>query len=658
MTVSKIVAAAASSAGSDPLDVDDVFSTFLYDGNGSARSINNGVDLGGKGGLVWFKQTNTSRDHGLFDTERGTGKYLITNDTNVEAATSTMLSAFNSDGFSLAGGGGIVNNSAGSYVSYSFRKAEKFFDVVTWTGDGTANRNIAHNLGSAPGHIAIKKRLGGSNTGWVNWHRTFTGDGKSLFWNTDEALYNGGSTNGVFGDASNMTSTHFQLGGTGNISYINENNSTYVAYVFAHNNGDGTFGPNEDQDIIKCGSYNGNNGSQEINLGFEPQWIMTKNISYNSTDWGIFDTQRLWWNSAASGDSVWIVPNNNNAQSGIARFYPTATGFGFTTENGSHMNESGNTYIYMAIRKGSLFVPENASDVFDVDTMTGTSGSQGGFRSTFRVDFALDRTNVTTSGYIRPSARLTGTRRLTTSANDTESNQSAYEYDYMTGWYNQSSSDSNYYSWMWQRAPKFCDVVAWKGNGSAQNIAHNLEVTPEMIWIKARNLAENWCVFHKDISPSKFLRLNSNAAQIDDTSATRFAGAYPNSSTFPIGSDNEVNGNGYYYSAYLFSTLAGISKVGSYTGTGSSQTIDCGFTNGARFIIIKRANHAEDWLLHDSERGIISGSGDPYLTLNSSDSQLTSQNYVDPHSSGFTVPTGDSQTNNENDTYIFYAIAI
>ena len=138
MTASKIVAAAASGAGSKLLDVNDVFSTFLYDGNGSARSINNGVDLAGKGGLVWFKQYNTSRDHGLFDTERGTGKYLVTNDTAGEATTSTMLSAFNSDGFSLAGGGGIVNNGTGNYVSYSFRRAEKFFDVVKITGDGTS----------------------------------------------------------------------------------------------------------------------------------------------------------------------------------------------------------------------------------------------------------------------------------------------------------------------------------------------------------------------------------------------------------------------------------------------------------------------------------------------------------------------------------------
>ena len=35
--------------------IEDVFSTFLYTGDGTSRSINNGIDLAGKGGLVWIK---------------------------------------------------------------------------------------------------------------------------------------------------------------------------------------------------------------------------------------------------------------------------------------------------------------------------------------------------------------------------------------------------------------------------------------------------------------------------------------------------------------------------------------------------------------------------------------------------------------------------
>ena len=77
MTASKIVAAAASSAGSGPLDVSDVFSTHLYTGNNSTQTITNGIDLSGKGGMVWTKNRDSAFSHFLYDTERGATKYIM-----------------------------------------------------------------------------------------------------------------------------------------------------------------------------------------------------------------------------------------------------------------------------------------------------------------------------------------------------------------------------------------------------------------------------------------------------------------------------------------------------------------------------------------------------------------------------------------------------
>ncbi len=57
----KMLMAAAGSAGGAGLDVDEVFSTFLYEGNNSAQTITNGIDLSGEGGLVWTK----ARDYGV-----------------------------------------------------------------------------------------------------------------------------------------------------------------------------------------------------------------------------------------------------------------------------------------------------------------------------------------------------------------------------------------------------------------------------------------------------------------------------------------------------------------------------------------------------------------------------------------------------------------
>jgi hypothetical protein len=126
---------------------------------------------------------------------------------------------------------------------------------------------------------------------------------------------------------------------------------------------------------------------------------------------------------------------------------------------------------------------------------------------------------------------------------------------------------------------------------------------------------------------------------------------------FSTGGAVAANLSGSTYIAYLFATLPGISKVGSYTGTGNAINVDCGFSAGARFILIKRTDSTGDWYVYDTVRGIVSGN-DPYLLLNSSAAEVTNTDYIDPLSSGFTVtssaPTG---LNASGGTYIFLAIA-
>ena len=101
----------------------------------------------------------------------------------------------------------------------------------------------------------------------------------------------------------------------------------------------------------------------------------------------------------------------------------------------------------------------------------------------------------------------------------------------------------------------------------------------------------------------------------------------------------------------------GVSKVGSYTGNGSSQTINCAFTTGARFVLIKRTDSTGGWLVWDSARGIVAGN-DPYLALNSTAAQVTSDDSVDTDNTGFVVnQVAASNINVNAATYIFLAIA-
>ena len=167
----------ASGASGETTYVDDVFSTYLYKGNDSTITVNNGIDLSTEGGLVWTKTRNTSYNHFLFDTARGTQTALSTSLNNANFNETKGVTSFNTNGFTIGGSGGDggFNASGTNYNSWTFRKAPGFFDVVTWTGNSDTNQTISHSLKSRPGMI-IAKRTDSSTTGdWVVYHRDHAG---------------------------------------------------------------------------------------------------------------------------------------------------------------------------------------------------------------------------------------------------------------------------------------------------------------------------------------------------------------------------------------------------------------------------------------------------------------------------------------------------
>jgi len=173
--------------------------------------------------------------------------------------------------------------------------------------------------------------------------------------------------------------------------------------------------------------------------------------------------------------------------------------------------------------------------------------------------------------------------------------------------------------------------------------------------VKQRSATNAWQVYSSALANTEYLVLNTTAAKAPG--ATRWNSTTPTSTVFSIGTASEVNTSTATYVAYLFATCAGVSKVGSYTGTGALQTVNCGFTGGARFVLIKRTDSTGDWYVYDSARGISSGN-DPYLFLNSTAAEVTGTNYVDTTSVGFQVTAAAPAGLNANGgTYIFLAIA-
>ena len=662
------VAGQAANTLSKPLDITDVFSTYLYTGTNATQTITNGIDLAGEGGLVWLKNRNTVSSHSLHDTERTPSYQLVSNSTAAEDTLYGDLTSFNSNGFSLGTGGGgnnIANTSA--IASWTFRKAPKFFDVVTYTGTGSA-QTISHNLESVPGMIVVKKTNGTGD--WLVYHRhahigqTYQPLPERKYLNLND---NGSVSHGtglMWGDTP-PTDTAFSVSTD---TQSNNNGDTYVAYLFAHNDGDGGFGPNGDADIIKCGSYTGNGSTTgpTVDLGFEPQWVLVKRTD-STGNWLLQDNMR----SLSLTNTDMLFPNLSNAATTGAypSVVPTATGF-YIGDNGTNYNANGGTYIYMAIRRGPLAVPEDATEVFQSFLRTGTSSPTTITGLDLTPDLILP-TARNTSAY--PTAvidRLRGPaltgglmRTFSTAAESTESGITGFDvqngFEMGSGPYG-NNAGKTYVFHLWKRAPGFFDVVAYKGQDTlGAAIPHNLGVAPELIIIKSRNAARDWMVALPLVGPdgrAQSLSLNLSSA-VRNERMFPSGGSLPDENNFYLASENSVNTSSDNYIAYLFASAPGVSKVGSYTGNGSSQTIDCGFTSGARFVLIKRTDSTGHWYVWDTERGIVTGN-DPYIRYNWVANEVTSDDSIDPDNSGFIVnQVAATDINVSSADYIFYAIA-
>lgn len=325
------------------LNVADVFSVDLYTGNGSNRSIVNGVNLATRGGLVWGKNRSASADHWLYDTLRGDEKPLASNTTSAEADNSTAnfgVTGFNADGFNIGGGdaGAKWNTAANNYWTATFRRAKKFFDVVTYTGTGVA-RTIAHSLGVVPGMILVKAygnmgSLGGASD-WQVYHVS-TGNTNRLVLNSTGAAVDVAD---ACWNATTPTDSVFSLGTNSN---VNSNGVEYVAYLFAHDT--------SATGIIQCGSYTGNGSSTgpTVSLGWQPQFLLTKRSSGGTSDWIMFDSTR----GMGSGGDKQLFANLSNAEDTADFISVSSTGFAPTTTSGE-INANGSEYVYLAIKEAA-----------------------------------------------------------------------------------------------------------------------------------------------------------------------------------------------------------------------------------------------------------------------------------------------------------------
>ena len=314
-------------------DPEAYFQTKLYTGNGTTQSITLDGDTDMQPDLVWIKERNNDKDHQIADAVRGADLVLESNENSADISAVNLVTAFNSDGFSL-GDHNELNDSSDTYVAWNWKEsATAGFDIVSYTGTGSA-KTEAHSLSAVPKFIIFKNR--DTTADWKVYH-VGIGAEKWLKFNTTDAA---GDSAGNFNDTE-PTSSVFSLGDDAG---TNGDTNATIAYAFA-----------EKQGFSKFGSYIG--GSDPfVYLGFRPAFIMFKNASAVE-NYRIIDNKRDTYNPAVAH----IYPNLSNAEGSGASYsdYCDFLSNGFKIRSGAgEIDGSGNTIIYMAFAEAP-FVNSN-----------------------------------------------------------------------------------------------------------------------------------------------------------------------------------------------------------------------------------------------------------------------------------------------------------
>ena len=435
---------------------------------------------------------------------------------------------------------------------------------------------------------------------------------------------------------------------------VTTNNSIFYDSTLAN-----VFGEGRDQSIVNCGYYTGNGASlgPETHLGFEPQWVMVKRVDADA-DWLVWDIMRGIVTGGSTSDPM-LYPNEEYAESTtIYRMDLTSRGFKITSSNGA-INANGGKYIYMAIRRPDPLVGKPAlvgTDVFAIDNDTNANPD---FRSNFPVDFAFAKNAATSSGWWT-SARLAQSNRLYINEQSAEAAGSTWcDFDWgdPDGW-STGNFNTDVYSWMFKRHAGF-DVVAYRGDGASggQYLPHNLNAVPEMIWCKSRSQSSSyWGVYHIGLNAgsgsgaeSKRLDLHDNGAEVNSSFWNHTA---PTSEMFSVG-NTWTQSEGDQYIAMLFASVPGISKVGYYTGSSGSVTINLGFT--PKFLIFKNIDATANWAVFDTMRGI-TDAWSPVLNFNNTNVQAAFDK-LNTTTNGIIVENGSNYVNLDGNHYIYYAHA-
>jgi hypothetical protein len=198
-------------------------------------------------------------------------------------------------------------------------------------------------------------------------------------------------------------------------------------------------------------------------------------------------------------------------------------------------------------------------------------------------------------------------------------------------------------------------IVSYVGTGTTSTIGHGLSSAPDMIITKNRDIVDGWFTYHSSLGSDQYMNFWTTAA-VGTTLADYWGPNEPTSSVFGIGTWGGNNTNGNNYIAYCFSEVAGYSKFGSYTGTGSSGNSVTGLGFRPAFLMIKRTDSTGSWVMYDNTREV-TNDRDYALFANLNNAETYQSNgAISFDADGFTLNNTGSSLN-ASGTYIYMAFA-
>ena len=640
------------------------FNTVLYTGNGTSQSI---TGVGFKPDWIWIKERTSTSNHVTFDSTRGIYEQLyITSDA--ESNNTATVSSFDSDGFSV-GNGLAVNENGQDYVAWCWKanggttssnadgditsdvqaNTKAGFSIVKWTSTSSSSDTIGHGLGVKPDAV-IYKRLTSAGD-WFLYTDLIDGS-----W--DELVLNSNSAKSDFA-GTYATSTTFK-------SVTASSGADWITYCFASKTG-----------YSKIGTYTGNGSTNGpvINTGFEPAFLMIKRTD-SADAWYIYDNKRTPNNPR----NKILLANASDAELTNTQYYSVdflSNGFQPRSDVSTATNDNGGNYIYMAFAKTASSTPPTLADSFANKLYTGTGVDPLNITGLgFQPSLVWIKSRDVAREHIWSDSNRGVSREISSSDSSAEELRgvTAFDSDGFTldnSSLNYNGASENYVSWNW----KANSIPTINTDGSVQSlvsanqaagfsivrfktpstdnfsVGHGLGAAPDLVFYKCRSQTSSWTVYDSISGATKYLLLNGAGAQ--QTDSLPFNDTEPTSTVLNLGSATVWWATNAEYIAYAFKSISGYSKIGTYTGNGSTQSIT-GVGFQPSWLMIKQINDSNSWRIFDSARGL---SAPQTLFANLTSPDDSESNTVSSFDSDGWTMGSQQGVNDSGDTYLYLAVA-